>query len=73
MRDPLDWLADNAQPLIIWFSVIIDFIWSIHTAQGFDVLAMFALAIPSMVIALIVLILLMVPAFIVSTVKGLLA
>lgn len=73
MRDPLDVLADNAQPIIIWFSILIDLVWSVNMAQGIDILAMLAVSIPSIIAAGICLILLMIPAFIVSTLKDMFA
>jgi hypothetical protein len=71
MRDPLDLLSDNAQPIIIWLGVVIDLIWSISLSNGFDLLAMLAVAIPSLMLAGIVLVALMFPAFIISLFQGL--
>jgi hypothetical protein len=71
MRDPLDLLADNTQPFIIWFSIIIDLVWSVNVAHGIDFLAMIAVSIPSVIAAGICLVLLMIPAFILSTIQGL--
>lgn len=71
MRDPLDVLSDNAQPIIIWLGVVIDLIWSISLSNGFDLLAMLAVAIPSLMLAGIALVTLMLPAFIISLFHGL--